>query len=79
MSQNYSELEVKEDSLEQQQALSGIPSKFTFTASDHNKIREKINNIYAILKIHFPDDVPDVPGADIVPPAKGIITNVILS
>jgi hypothetical protein len=46
---NYSELETKEDSLEQILRLSGLPDKFKLRAFEFNLVRAKINHLKYLL------------------------------
>jgi len=46
---NYSELQTKEDSLEQILRLSGLPDKFKLRAFEFNMVRAKINHLKFLL------------------------------
>jgi len=46
---NYSELQTKEDSLEQILRLAGLPDKFKLRAFEFNLVRAKINHLKFLL------------------------------
>jgi|GEM_PF-7129089 len=49
MAENYSNLETKQNSLEQLARLAGVPPVFTYTAEEWNQIRAKLNDLKFLI------------------------------